>query len=112
MIKATSLAMKEHPILNSSIDIENMTLAYHKYVYFITRRLVYDHFIVYTSQTPHIMIFYFHRDHNIGIAMDSERGLIVPVIKKCQELNILEIARELNRLQDLVRFHISCSFLF
>ena len=40
-------------------------------------------------------------DHNIGVAMDTPQGLLVPNIKKIQQLNIIEIANELNRLQDL-----------
>ena len=40
-------------------------------------------------------------NHNIGIAMDTPQGLLVPNIKKVQQLSILDIAEELNRLQDL-----------
>ena len=42
------------------------------------------------------------KDHNIGIAMDTPRGLIVPVIKKCQTKSLPEIAEELKRLKDAV----------
>jgi len=70
-IKACSLAIKEFPIINSSIDITQM-----------------------------VMIF--HEDHNIGIAMDSPRGLVVPVISKCQDKSIFDIAIELKRLQEKV----------
>jgi len=42
-------------------------------------------------------IFY-HGDHNIGIAMDTPRGLIVPNIKQCQHKTILDIAADLNRV--------------
>lgn len=43
----------------------------------------------------------YHNYHNIGIAMDTSMGLIVPVIKEVQDKTFLEIARELNRLQKL-----------
>lgn len=39
------------------------------------------------------------KSHNIGIAMDTSEGLIVPNIKDVQNLNIIEITKELNRLQ-------------
>lgn len=37
--------------------------------------------------------------HNIGIAIDSPHGLVVPSIKNVQKLDIIQIAAELNRLQ-------------
>ncbi|XP_020022038.1 lipoamide acyltransferase component of branched-chain alpha-keto acid dehydrogenase complex, mitochondrial isoform X1 [Castor canadensis] len=39
--------------------------------------------------------------HNIGIAMDTKQGLIVPNVKNVQICSIFEIATELNRLQQL-----------
>ena len=38
-------------------------------------------------------------DHeNIGIAVDTERGLLVPVIKKAQEMSIADVSRSINDL--------------
>ena len=70
-IKAASLAMLKYPVLNSTIDIDEMTLTY-------------------------------HAEHHIGIAVDTKKGLAVPVVKSCQNKSVLEIALELNRLYSLV----------
>ncbi|OTF69719.1 hypothetical protein BLA29_006341, partial [Euroglyphus maynei] len=39
--------------------------------------------------------------HNIGVAMDTKQGLLVPNIKNVNQMTILDIAMELNRLQQL-----------
>jgi 2-oxoisovalerate dehydrogenase E2 component (dihydrolipoyl transacylase) len=39
------------------------------------------------------------KDHNIGIAMDTPQGLIVPVIKECQNKSLPELAEELKHLK-------------
>lgn len=67
-VKAASLGMTDYPVLNSSLNLQEMTITY-------------------------------HANHNIGVAMDTPRGLAVPVVKECQNLSILEIAQELDRLK-------------
>jgi pyruvate/2-oxoglutarate dehydrogenase complex dihydrolipoamide acyltransferase (E2) component len=40
-----------------------------------------------------------HSDHNIGVAMDTPKGLIVPVLKQVQDMSVIDIAKELSHLQ-------------
>ncbi|MFC3032058.1 dihydrolipoyllysine-residue acetyltransferase [Pseudoalteromonas fenneropenaei] len=42
-------------------------------------------------------------DHNIGMAVDSKIGLLVPNIKACQTKSIVEVANEVSRLTDAAR---------
>lgn len=70
MIKAASLALKEYPVLNSTLS---------------------------SCESSITML----AAHNISVAMDTPRGLVVPNIKNVQSLSIFQIAEELNRLQEL-----------
>lgn len=45
----------------------------------------------------------YYNDHNIGIAVDSKIGLLVPNIKSCQSKSIVEVANDLTRLTDSAR---------
>ncbi|MEH8020700.1 dihydrolipoyllysine-residue acetyltransferase [Rheinheimera metallidurans] len=42
-------------------------------------------------------------DHNVGIAVDSKVGLLVPNIKGCQHKSVIQIAEELGQLTDKAR---------
>lgn len=42
-------------------------------------------------------------DHNIGVAVDSKVGLVVPNIKGVQHLSLLEVAQRSNQLVELAR---------
>mmetsp|Transcript_10202 Transcript_10202/g.14261 ORF Transcript_10202/g.14261 Transcript_10202/m.14261 type:complete len:560 (-) Transcript_10202:443-2122(-) len=78
MIKAASLSLNEYPILNSSL----------------TKTAGSE------GKAEELMLTY-HKSHDIGVAMDSPRGLVVPVIRDCGHLSIVEISEELLRLQSL-----------
>ncbi|MDY5786569.1 2-oxoglutarate dehydrogenase, E2 component, dihydrolipoamide succinyltransferase, partial [Corynebacterium sp.] len=54
----------------------------------------------YDAQTKEIT---YHEDVNIGIAVDTPHGLLVPVIKKVQELNLAEIAKAVSDLAERAR---------
>ncbi|KXJ95796.1 2-oxoacid dehydrogenases acyltransferase-domain-containing protein [Microdochium bolleyi] len=72
VIKAVSLALYKYPILNARVEVDPST------------------------SKPTLI----HRSqHNIGVAMDTPSGLLVPVIKNVASLNVLSIASELVRLQ-------------
>ncbi|TVY56014.1 Lipoamide acyltransferase component of branched-chain alpha-keto acid dehydrogenase complex, mitochondrial [Lachnellula cervina] len=74
IIKAVSMAIHQYPMLNARVDVDSNT------------------------GKPVLV----HRNqHNIGVAMDTPSGLIVPVIRNVSSLNVLSIAAELNRLQAL-----------
>ncbi|KAL9032626.1 MAG: hypothetical protein Q9180_006393 [Flavoplaca navasiana] len=72
IIKALSLALDSYPILNARVDTETDT------------------------SRPQLVM---RSAHNIGIAMDTPQGLIVPNIKNVNTLSIVAIASEIQRLQ-------------
>lgn len=72
IIKAVSIALQQYPMLNARVDL--------------------------TADKPALV----HRtQHNIGVAMDTPAGLLVPVVKDVGAHSILTIAAELARLQAL-----------
>ncbi|KAK6930191.1 hypothetical protein RJ641_004285 [Dillenia turbinata] len=52
----------------------------------------------YIEETQEVIL---RGSHNIGIAMATPHGLVVPNIKNVQTLSLLEVTRELSRLQHL-----------
>ena len=62
VIKAVSLSLRQHPVVNASIDMEKGELVYKDYV-------------------------------NIGLAVDTPRGLVVPVLRNCDTMSIPHIAQ-------------------
>jgi pyruvate dehydrogenase E2 component (dihydrolipoamide acetyltransferase) len=72
VIKAVASALRNHPTINASVDMEQDQIIYKEYV-------------------------------NIGIAVDTERGLVVPSLRNAGELSIAETARALAKLADNVR---------
>src|SRR4051794_7120570 len=65
-------ALREHPAVNSSIDLEGGTVTYHDSVH-------------------------------LGVAVDTPRGLLVPVIKDASDLNLAGLARKIADLADRTR---------
>jgi 2-oxoisovalerate dehydrogenase E2 component (dihydrolipoyl transacylase) len=72
ILKAVSLALQEYPLLNSKVDV--------------------------SGPKPQLIS---RPQHNIGVAMDTPIGLLVPNIKGVQDLSIAEISNALLELQSL-----------
>lgn len=73
VVKAVSLALNQYPILNARVDTTD-------------------------PNKPKIIM---REKHNIGIAMDTPKGLIVPNIKDVANRSIFDIAAEISRLSAL-----------
>jgi pyruvate/2-oxoglutarate dehydrogenase complex dihydrolipoamide acyltransferase (E2) component len=72
VIKSVAMALRDHPLLNASLNMDEGLVTYKEYV-------------------------------NIGIAVDTERGLVVPALRRANQLSIPDIARELAVIADNVR---------
>ena len=56
--------------------------------------------LIFDSDKKELMIF---NDINIGIATDTEKGLMVPVIKNVDKLSLKTINEEIKKLVDKAR---------
>ncbi|KAK5655005.1 hypothetical protein OQA88_6764 [Cercophora sp. LCS_1] len=81
IIKAVSMALYKYPILNARVEADGSGNGNGN-----------------GNGKPALVL---RSQHNIGVAMDTPQGLLVPVIKNVGSLNVLGIAAELGRLQAL-----------
>jgi pyruvate dehydrogenase E2 component (dihydrolipoamide acetyltransferase) len=72
VLKAVAVALKKHPIFNSSLDESSDEIVYKEY-------------------------------YHIGVAVDTEAGLIVPVIRDVDKKNLLDLSKELEDLAKKAR---------
>lgn len=76
IVKAVSQALTQYPLLNARLD---------------------------TSTDTNKPLLHYRAAQNIGVAVDSPHGLLVPVIHAVQNHSIVSIASELHRLAALAR---------
>ncbi len=72
IVRAALGALKDHPMVNASLDLERGEIIYKEY-------------------------------YNIGIAVATDRGLIVPVLRDAETLSIFEAARAIEQMSERVR---------
>ncbi len=72
VIKAVAMALRAHPVLNASLDLENGQIIYKDYI-------------------------------SIGVAVDTDRGLVVPALRGADRMSIPDIARALATMAESVR---------
>ena len=58
--------------------------------------------ILNSSIDTETMTLTMHAQHDIGVAIDSPLGLVVPIVRNCEQKSILDIARDLQYLRQLV----------
>ena len=74
ILKAVSISLNQYPLLNARIDTAT------------------------NSSKPQLI---YRGKHNIGIAMDSPAGLLVPVVRDVAARSIMDIALEISGLSEL-----------
>lgn len=72
VMKAVAASLRQHPVLNASIDDDNEQVVYKEYV-------------------------------NLGIAVDTPRGLVVPVMRGVDRMTIGQVAGQLTQLAGKAR---------
>ncbi len=72
VIKAVAMALRTHPQINASINVEASQIIFKEYIH-------------------------------IGIAVDTERGLVVPALRDADKLSIPQIAKKLQLIAEAAR---------
>ncbi|HCM41745.1 MAG TPA: 2-oxo acid dehydrogenase subunit E2 [Candidatus Omnitrophota bacterium] len=72
ILKAVTAALKKHPVINSSLDLEKDELVLKDYIH-------------------------------LGVAVDTDQGLIVPVIRNADQMSILELAAAIGQVAEKTR---------
>ena len=72
VVRSVAQALRHHPAINASLDMDANEIIYKQYV-------------------------------NVGVAVDTERGLVVPVIRGADALGIPQLSREITHFAEKAR---------
>ena len=85
------------------IDKHGANLSFLPFIVKATAEALVSHPNVNASYNPETKEMTYHSDVNIGIAVDTPMGLLVPVIKQVQDMNLADIAKAITDLASRAR---------
>jgi len=91
--------VKLKPIIKSISEKHGVSISYMPFMIKAASLSLKQFPILNSSLTDTKDALTYKSSHNIGVAMDTPHGLLVPNIKNVESLSIIEIAKELKRLQ-------------
>jgi len=100
MTAVATLRKKAKPAF---VDKYGANLSFLPIIVKATAEALVSHPNVNASYNPETKEMTYHSDVNIAIAVDTERGLLTPVIQKAQDLTLPEIAQAIADLADRAR---------
>lgn len=88
-------------LLKKTLENQGIKFSYMPFFIKVTSLALQQYPILNASIDEKCENIIYKASHNIGVAMDTNQGLIVPNVKDVQNLNLLQVASEVNRLQEL-----------
>ena len=102
-VDVTAVADMRKKNKQAFVDKYGANLSYLPFIVKATVEALVSHPNVNASYNPDTKEMTYHEDVNVAIAVDTERGLLTPVIHKAQDMSLPEIAKAIVELADKAR---------
>ena len=102
-VDVTRVAELRKRVKPAFVDKHGVNITYLAFFVKATAEALVSHPNVNASYDADAKEITYHSDVNIGIAVDTPQGLLVPVIKQAQNMNLAEIAKAIADLADRAR---------
>ena len=102
-VDVTRVAELRKKVKPAFVEKHGVNITYLAFFIKATAEALVSHPNVNASYNPDAKEITYHEDVNIGIAVDTPQGLLVPVIKKVQDMNLADIAKAITDLADRAR---------